>query len=333
MRFVQRLAASILLFLSALSPQSLRAQIDELIIQGETGNLYLLHTVVPKENWYSVGRLFNQSPKLIASFNNLKMDNGLEIGQTLQIPLTSLNFSQTTQKTAGETLVPVYHIVQEKEWMYRISANHNKVPIKSLEKWNQVTGDQVKPGMHLIVGFLRVKTALSSLARQGSAPPVPPAAQPATAAISSQPVKSSPPLKDTARVVSKQGQATDVRQDVHPEIHQETVADPGQLAKNFNGGYFKADFADAGKTMEGLAGVFKSISGWQDGKYYALMNNLPVGTIVQVFSPATNKAIYAKVLGQLPDMKESAGLTIRISNAAAADLGAVAARFNVEIKY
>ncbi len=108
---------------------------------------------------------------------------------------------------------------------------------------------------------------------------------------------------------------------------------PPPTPLNFKGGFFRSDFTDAGRTATGMAGTFKSTSGWQDGKYYALMNNVPVGTIVKVMDPATSKSIYAKVLGQLPDMKESAGLTIRISSAAANELGAADAKFNVEAKF
>ena len=104
-------------------------------------------------------------------------------------------------------------------------------------------------------------------------------------------------------------------------------------APKFNGGKFKAEYSDGGKSVTGQAGIFKSTSGWQDGKYYALMNNVPVGTIVKVTDAATTRSIFAKVLGQLPDMKESAGLSIRISNAAASELGAADGRFNVEMKY
>ena len=63
------------------------------------------------------------------------------------------------------------------------------------------------------------------------------------------------------------------------------------------------------------------------------MNGVPVGTIVQVNFPSTNKAIYAKVLGQLPDMRESSGLTIRISDAAASELGAGNNKFTVDVRY
>jgi len=63
------------------------------------------------------------------------------------------------------------------------------------------------------------------------------------------------------------------------------------------------------------------------------MNNAAVGAIVKVTDPASGKSVYAKVLGTLPDMKESAGLTIRISNAAAAELGQGESRFNAQVNY
>ena len=63
------------------------------------------------------------------------------------------------------------------------------------------------------------------------------------------------------------------------------------------------------------------------------MNNVPVGTIVKVSFSSTNKSVYAKVLGQLPEMKESQGLTIRISDAAATELGVELKKFYVDVKY
>jgi hypothetical protein len=110
-------------------------------------------------------------------------------------------------------------------------------------------------------------------------------------------------------------------------------AAPAVPAPHFNGGIFKSDFSSAGKSASGQAGIFKSTSGWQDGKYYALMNNVAVGTIVKISDATTGKTVYAKILGQLPDMKESVGLTIRVSNAAAAELGESDVRFNVAVGY
>src|ERR1700748_3381636 len=114
-----------LLIISIFIAQFTRAQSD-LEVQGTSPGLYLVHTVVAKENWYSVGRLYNLSPKVIAPFNNSSLDKPLVIGQSLKIPLTITNFSQNGTKGADEVFVPVYHIVQEKEWMYRLGQNYNK---------------------------------------------------------------------------------------------------------------------------------------------------------------------------------------------------------------
>lgn len=379
--------------------KTVRSQSDELIVQGQTGHLYLEHTVVAKENWYSIGRLYNLSPTVLAPYNKLAMTQPLSIGQQLQIPLTAINFSQNGQKATGESLVPLYHVIQEKEWMYRISVNHNRVPITNLEKWNNINKDQVRAGMHIIVGYLKVKTALSALANKtGGAPVVtgtPGSVKPVANADAGVPAGVAPAGKTTASSVSPAGNAGDkpaasgakpvgsvvkptegvtkstegavkptegtvkstessVKQTEKPMVKPvETVVKPMEKpadkpaestvkpvekpvspsGKSFNGGFFKTDFTDGGKSAEGAAGIFKSSSGWQDGKYYALMNNVPVGTIVRVTVSSSGKSIYAKVLGQLPDMKESAGLTIRISNAAAGELGEGDGRFNVSVRY
>ncbi|HEV2353408.1 MAG TPA: hypothetical protein VGR89_04150, partial [Puia sp.] len=112
----------------------------------------------------------------------------------------------------------------------------------------------------------------------------------------------------------------------------ETAGSPA-VASRFGGGRFKEDFSDGGHLVKGLAGIFKSTSGWQDGKYYALINDIPVGTIVKITDQSNGNIVYAKVLGQLPDMKESAGLTVRLSNAAAAEMAEGESKFRVEVSY
>ena len=366
-----RSPCAVLLLISCFFVKFARSQSNELLVEGQTGKLYLEHTVVAKDNWYSVGRLYNSTPKELTAFNHLAL-TPLTVGQKLEIPLTAMNFSQTGQKAAGETLVPVYYVIQEKEWMYRISVNHNKVPIPSLEKWNNVNKDQIHAGMHLIVGYLKVKTALSALAANGAAPAVAATkvGAPGVAAAKSAPVGAPVAGAKTGGAAdvkagmlaagaeqegkAKEGKAKEAAVDEQAAKVKEgekaeqgakatevAAATPAAAAKpvaqipatsSHNGGSFKGDYGEAGKSATGLAGTFKSTSGWQDGKYYALMNNTPVGTIVRVDDPSTGKTIYAKVLGQLPDMKESAGLSIRISNAAAAELGEGEAKFNVEVK-
>ena len=326
---------------------------EQLAVQGTAPDLHVLHTVAPKENWYSVGRLFNISPKEIAPYNGLTIDKPLSIGQQLKVPLTGSNFSQNGGKAEDEVFIPVYHTVQDKEWMFRISTNYNKVPLENLEKWNNITRDQTKAGMKLIVGYLKVKQGQSPLAVNGTgaiktipatAPPAPAekAALPKTEPVASQQTKTDntpPPVEKTtaAKPEPVAKQETKTENPLPAEEKKLVVNKPEPTPPNTGtvatGGYFKAMYEQSGKAKSGAAGVFKSVSGWQDGKYYALISNVAVGTIIKVSNPATNKAVFVKVLSQLPDMKESAGLTIRISDAAAAALGTSDGIFPVEISY
>lgn len=301
-----------------------------LVVQGTSTDLHLQHTVAPKENWYSVGRMYNISPKEIAPFNAMTLESALNIGQQLKIPLTVSNFAQNESRTEDETYVPIYHTVQEKEWMYRISTTYNKVPVENLEKWNNISKDQIRAGMQLIVGYLKVKKDQSALTDKSSAgvkPATPVAARPEeqkTVAVVKQDKPETP-------VVPQEERTTDVNKPQEEKKSTGTAVIP--VSKPADGGYFKSLYDETGKNSSGSAGVFKSTSGWQDGKYYALLNGVAIGTIVKVSNPSNNKTVYAKVLGQLPDMKESTGLTVRISDAAASDLGANVSKFPVEVKW
>ena len=42
---------------------------NQLIVQSNSKGLYLEHKVAPKENFYSIGRLYNVAPKDIETFN------------------------------------------------------------------------------------------------------------------------------------------------------------------------------------------------------------------------------------------------------------------------
>jgi hypothetical protein len=327
------------------------SQNSQLTIEGTTGKFYLEHTVVAKENWYSIGRLFNLPPHDIASYNSMNFDKPLDVNAVIKIPLTPLNFDQKQLKSSGESLIPIYHIVADKEWAFRISSIYNDVPVTSLEKWNKLKRDDIKTGIPVIVGFLKVKTDLSPLAVGISSNPV-------TAGISSEPSnKTIKPTDVPAQTVSKQSAANTTGTAFQTSTKTVAAANSGgvvvpansasggtipvsntaERVNNYasthsNGGFFSVDYSSGGKSASGLAGTFKSTSGWSDGKYYALMNGISVGTIIRV-SGTNGKTIYAKVLGQLPEMKESIGLLIRISNAASAELGLGEGKFPVEVKY
>jgi Ni/Co efflux regulator RcnB len=100
-------------------------------------------------------------------------------------------------------------------------------------------------------------------------------------------------------------------------------------------GYFASMFskqkqAASFQTLEGTAAVFKSVSGWEDKKFYILTNDIPVGTLVRITTPDF-KSICAKVISALPDMGNS--IQYRLNDAAAAILGMTTKTFKISVTY
>lgn len=79
---------------------------------------------------------------------------------------------------------------------------------------------------------------------------------------------------------------------------------------------------------------FTSERGWKDGRFYVLLNGVNPGTIVKLINPENKKEVYAKVLGEMPRIKQNVGLDLRINEAALDVLvPSKRDRFSVELTY
>ena len=256
------------------------------------------HTVGAKESLFSIGRLYNVHPRELASYNNIPFETGLTIGQVLKIPskktmepvaeIPSLAPNVAKAEPSKSVPIPVkstitkgsaavYHTVTKKEGLYGISKKYN-VTIEEIKKWNKLTSDGLSEGMNLIVGY------------KGAVPEVP-SSMTNTSPKKEPPVVKSPEPKPVITETVQPVVATAV-------IKTEEVS---KSAGNFSGGTFKSLYNAQvnNKTVseeKGMAGIFKSTSGWDDGKYYCLHNSAPAGTFIKITNNLTKKSIYAKVL-------------------------------------
>jgi len=191
----------------------------------------------------------------------------------------------------------------------------------------------------LIVGYLKVNKDESKLASGSLA-----SDEPVVSNNSQSKPKPTPPIINEEKLPPAQSQAEQEKKevtsnpsvDIAPTVTNTTSGTKGTV--NFSGGYFKKLYNDqlANKSPVdgvGSAGVFKSTSGWQDGKYYCFNNDAPPGSVIKVTNNATNKSVYAKVLDAIPDIKQNSGLSIIISNSAAEELGAENAKFDCLLSY
>jgi LysM repeat protein len=288
------------------------------------------HTVAAKESFYSIGRMYNVHPKDLASYNNIPFEKGLSIGQVIKIPgagnaapmpdvpkpvTTDVVQSEPVKAVKASGSNPIYHTVAPKEGLYGISKKYNST-IADIKKWNNLSSDALEIGMHLVVGY----DGTSALTKTET------------------PVVPRPVTKEKETVVAKTS-VPEKQEDIYVEPAVPVVMNTNAPIAH-NGGYFKAFYnqqikekgASSGQDR-GEAGIFKSTSGWDDGKYYCLHNSAPAGSFIKITNTANNKSVYAKVLDLMPDLKQNSGIIIRISNAAASELNVTGSSFECSLNY
>ena len=314
------------------------------------------HTVGPKESIFSIGRLYNVHPRELAEFNNIAFETGVKIGQVLNIPkvkkmaplpnnetpvvntveqkttpkveqkpVEKVEVKKTTTSAETKGSSPIYHKVEKKQTLYQISKLFPSATIDNIKKWNNLTTDGLSEGMELIVGYSNTSTK-------------------PTATQKSTPTETKP-VEETKKTVVTKNTTPEKKVESITETKTEKEEAPvvkstpakSSSVKDFNGGFFKSSFNEKNKNSDdvetGNAGIFKSTSGWEDGKYYCLHNTAPAGTIVKITHPVNQKTIYAKVLDVIPDLPQNKGLVLRLSNSAAEALGTTDEQFVVSIAY
>ncbi len=325
------------------------AQQVELMIKNGSKGLYLDHKVAPKEGLYAIGRLYNVNPKFIAEYNKMDLYAGLAIGQVIHIPLSDTNF---TQKSTSGT--PVYYTTGANEGLLKVSNANNKVAMQKLRDWNGLSNDNIGAGKKIIVGFL-VSKEMAAIAANNRVKQQP-VRQEEKAVVKTEPEKekavkigeaAEKPVAKTGTVEEKQIVKTEPVKETIQETKQEAKKTEPVFAKeevtvpvSGEQGYFKRSFeqqvkaSPASKNATVTSGIFKTTSGWQDAKYYLLIDDVATGTIVKIINPENNKAVFAKVLGEMNGIRQNQGLNIRISNAASTALGvADTEKFIVKLNY
>lgn len=320
---------------------------EQLFVQGTSPDLYLNHIVAPKEGFYKIARTYNVNPQKLAAYNGMDFDKGPNVGANIKIPLTEDNFSQDDKMAEDEALIPLYHVIAEKEGLYHISTMYNKVPKTLLEKWNNLQGEAINKGSSFIIGYLKVKKSLSALAAPSGNSNVTTEPVKETPVVTAAPVKkllppptevAETPEKETPEPATPVVKKAIVTQQPVADVTEETSGTTDANA-NLSEGAFKTDYIRqtnkiSTSTENGAAGAFKSSSGWVDGKYYCLQNNATSGTIVKITNTDNGKTIYAKVLEPMPDIAENGDMVILVSNAGAEALGAGKdGKFNCSLEY
>ncbi len=271
---------------------------------------FILHTVKQGETLSIIAKKYHTTVGDIMRLNVMNAQSRLVYGSTIKIPTEigvvdsiSVLPEPIPAKPIEEIKLPVpdgiVHEVKLGETLFSISRMYS-VSIDDLKKLNNLNSNEILVGQMIVI--------------KNNVNKVPNTEIPDTADISTGKTNTKKKVKQTK--YKKQTQEINTKKQIRERPVDIIRAAPA------GEGFFKNSFQSQKKSHEktGLAMTFKSESGWDDGYFYVLMNDVAIGTIIQL-TAANGKQVYAKVLMDLGDMPANETLTFRITNATAAALG------------
>jgi len=281
-----------------LVPFAGRAQ-SKLLVLGKCPECYVQYRLKPGETLESISALAGMPLAQLKLYNKISSTDLTATPSSIRIPLNAINL--ITEKTS----LPIFHVVEKGDNLYRLNLQYFTPGIPRIKEWNQLKSETLKDGDMVVVGYLGGNEPLVNVNSADALPSM----------VASTPVVAAPASVEAAPV-------------------KPVVAIPQVTAAE---GYYAAQFSAALPAQQlleisGTGGLFKSITGWGDKRYYVLMNEVVPGSIVRITVDQV-KYICARVLGPIPDNKPNKGLLVRLSNAAAAALGVSEMMFTATVNY
>jgi LysM repeat protein len=334
------------------------------------GKKVIVHTIEPKETWYSLSRKFGVNVTELQAANNSK---DLKIGQTVIIPKAGSGVVAVTkaekstafiskpavmQQTENVGAATKYHVVEKGQTMFGISKKYN-VTVAHIREWNNLTDDNVKLGQKLLVSKPSGNTPIAMSA-------VTPAAKPskntATAnskesaldrieRLANQSIINKELVPASEKPIETKPVAAKTATIIKPAIVSEVPAKPIEKVTEEAAAPKKEEIVKQKEVVETTAVTpkdnftpkkeitEKGTAAWindedvNPNKYYALHRTAPIGTIIKVTNTMNNQNVFVKVVGALPDTGDNSNLIIKISKAAAKKMDVLDAKFQAELSY
>jgi LysM repeat protein len=307
-------------------------------------NHYILHTIQKGEIPTVLAKKYNVNADEVKRINNWNPHTIWHVGDKVKLPGSAhLADVQEAEKKVSQPAVAATNIqpevkpaeepvgktapavtstpafqttytVLKKETLYSVSKKFG-VTVEQLKNWNHLANNNIAEGQSLVI-YTKTPVAAPAVVK------APPAKEDNVPALPKQPAS----VKVAATTTAAQPAAA-------PAVIKPVIDTANIPAQGFFTPLFGQDAV--GKilqTAEGTSMTFKTASGWNDKKYYVLMNDIAPGTIVKVVN-AEGKFVFAKILWNMGDAKDNHGLDFMISDAAAAVLGIKETKFKIAIQY
>lgn len=275
---------------------------DSIGVENNNGKKVILHKLDPKDNYYSLGRRYNVSPKDIIAFNN---NAPLIIGNIVKVP-TNRPFLepsappkptpqpsvqkpvaqqlQTQQPQSNQQNNAIDYKVSAGETLYSIAKRFNTT-VADIQQTNNLTSANLAPGQ--IIKVYQGGSQAAAAAQQ--------------------------------ETVAKQDNTA--------------MTNPVSAVDSANASKFNANrYGLYEKDEQGVA-TWMDSSGLDPNKKLVLHRTAPVGTVIKITNPMTNLTTYAKVVGKFTDNEDNKDVIIVVTKNVAESIGAQDKRFRVNISY
>ncbi|MCD9019999.1 LysM peptidoglycan-binding domain-containing protein [Parachryseolinea silvisoli] len=282
-----------------------------------TGRGGVIHVVAARETMFSISKAYGVTVDELKQWNNLT-DNALSPGQELVIKRRNTT-TGTTPSENVTTVAPTasgkgVHTVEAKETLFSIATKHG-ISVQQLKDWNHLTNNEISIGQTLAV---KQPSGQTTPAEEPRTPPSYTSTTPTTNTTTPTPT----PVKHDPPAVTETP-----REKTEPVAVKQQPVEPKTTTIRVYDGVKNSD-----EVMEsGLAELIEGTEG--NRKYLALHRTAPVGTILKIKNEMNNREVFVRVMGKLPDTAMTDKLIIKISKSAYDRLGAIDARFRVEVTY
>lgn len=333
MKFKILLLSTILLTLTA--TVFARPVVDSTGVENQNGKKVILHKVDPKETYYSLGRKYGVSPKVIIQYNN---NASMSIGKVIKVP-TERPFDEAAQpattnvvtttpapQTQIKPVVVQQPVVQQpvitqpvvtpqakaiEQKTAQAVANSNAGGITT-QQYKVSAGEtlySIAKRFGTTVDDITATNKLTSSIQPGQiltirsgVPPPPPPAPPVV-----QPVDTSALARRDSTMVAPADSMGDRRNGSNRY---------GLFEKNEKG-----------------AATWIDDTSLDPNKKLVLHRTAPIGTVMRITNPMTGKSTFAKVVGRFTDNQVTKDVVVVMTKNVAESIGALDKRFHVNISY
>lgn len=273
---------------------------DSIGVENLNGKKLILHKLDAKDNYYSIGRRYNVAPKAIIDYNN---NAQLVIGNIVKVP-TEQPFAQSTTRTAQQNKTVTQPTAQPVTTIPKTVTPPDNASIVT-QQYKVSAGETLYSIAKRFESTVEDITTINGLTSTNLTP--------------GQIIKVRTGLPEPVPV-----RPVAVRDATNVALSTDSGIVDKRLGANKFGLYEKNE---------------KGVATWIDdpsldsAKKLALHRTAPIGAVVKITNPMTNRTTYAKVVGRINDNENTKDAIIVMTKNVAESIGALDKRTHVNISY